>query len=131
MTTPKEVTVETDLSVRWLIARWAQLVDDRDFDAVAELFTEDGRFRILDQDLTGRQAISGWLATIPGTMFHHVTNVVVSNGSQPGTTHAVSDVMVGGRGESGWAIWMMARYHDTFAGEGRDIRLTQRIVTER
>lgn len=131
MTTSKEVTVETDLSVRWLIARWAQLVDDRDFDALAELFTEDGRFRILDQDLTGRRAIADWLATIPVTMFHQVTNVVVSNGSQPGTTHAVSDVMVGGRGDNGWAIWMMARYHDTFTGQGRDIRLTQRIVTDR
>ena len=50
---------------------------------------------------------------------------------QPGTVHAVSDVLVGGRGEAGWAIWMLGRYHDTFTGDGRDIRLTQRIVTSR
>lgn len=131
MTATKEVAVETDLSVRWLIARWAQLIDDRDFEAAAALFTEDGRFRILEEDLVGRPAISGWLATIPDPIFHHVTNVVVSNGSQPGTFHAVSDVMVGGRGEKGWAIWMLGRYHDSFVGEGRDIRLTQRIVTNR
>lgn len=131
MTTSKEVAVETDLAVRWLIARWAQLVDDGDFDEVSALFTEDGRFRILDQDLVGRAAISGWLATVPKPIFHLVTNVVVSNGSQDGTTHAVSDVLVGGKGETGWTIWMLARYHDSFVGDGREIRLTQRIVTDR
>lgn len=131
MTKSKEVALETDLSVRWLIARWAHLVDDRDFDAAADLFSEDGRFRILDQDLTGRPAIAGYLRTIPENIFHHVTNVVVSNGSEAGTVHALSDVLVGGRGETGWTIWMLGRYHDTFTGQGRDIRLSQRIVTSR
>ena len=131
MTTTKEVAVETDLSVRWHIARWAHLVDDRDFEAAAELFTEDGRFRVRDQDLNGREAIREWLGKLPEPIFHLVTNVVVSNGSHAATVHAVSDVMVGGRGEGGWSIWMLGRYHDTFTGEGRDIRLTQRIVTDR
>ena len=131
MTTPKEVPVETDLAVRWLLARYAQLVDDNDFDAAAALFTDDARFRILDEDLSGREAIRSWLGTIPEGVFHHVTNVVVSNGSQPGTVHALSDLTTGGKSERGWEVWMLGRYHDTMAGEGRDIRFSQRIFTAR
>jgi hypothetical protein len=71
------------------------------------------------------------LQTIPDPLFHHVTNVVVSNASQPGTYHAVSDLIAGGKGESGWSIWMLGRYHDTFSGEGREMRFSQRICTDR
>ena len=131
MTVPKEVAVETDLAIRRILARYCHLVDDRDFAAAAELFTEDGRFRLLDQDMTGREAIKAYLETIPDPIFHHVSNVVVSNGSQPGTYHALSDLSAGGKSEAGWSVWLMARYHDTLVGEGRDLRFSQRIVTNR
>jgi ketosteroid isomerase-like protein len=131
MTTAKAVAVETDLAVRRLIARYCHLVDDRDFEAAAALFTDDARFRVLDQDVVGRDAIRAWFDTIPSSMFHHVTNVVVSKGSHPGTFHAVSDLAAGGKGEAGWSTWMLGRYHDTFVGEGRDLQFSQRIMTGR
>lgn len=131
MTTQKEVAVESELAVRWILARYCQLVDDRDFDAAAELFAEDARVRMLDQDLQGRPAIREWMGTIPESMFHHVTDIVVSNGSKAGSLHAVSDFMSGGKSDSGWSIWVLGRYHDTYTGQGRDIRFTQRIVTLR
>ena len=131
MTTAKEVAVETDLAVRRLIARYCHLVDDRDFDAAAALFTDEARFRVLDQDMIGRENIRAWFDTIPQSMFHQVTNVVVSKGSHPDTFHAVSDLAAGGKGESGWSTWILGRYHDTFVGEGRDLRFSQRIVTGR
>jgi hypothetical protein len=131
MSVSKEVAVETDLSIRRLIARYCQLVDDRHFDAVPALFTEDARYRLAGEDLTGREAIRGWLNSIPESLFHLVTNVVVSNGSQPGTYHAVSDLIAGRKGDSGWSIVTLARYHDTFCGEGREMRFSQRIVTFR
>lgn len=131
MTTPKDVAVETDLAVRWIISRYCQLVDDRDFDAAAELFAPDARFRVLDQDLLGRPAIRDWMATIPESMFHLVTNITVSNASKPGLAHAVSDLLIGGRVDNRWDIWMLGRYHDTLSGDGRDIRFTQRIFTAR
>lgn len=131
MTTPKDVPVETDLAVRRLLARYCLLVDDRDFDQLVELFTEDGRFNALGNDMHGRQAILDWLNTVPAPMFHHVTNVVVSNGSHD-TVHAVSDCLVGGKRDDGaWSIWMLGRYHDTFVGDGRDMQFTQRIFTAR
>jgi ketosteroid isomerase-like protein len=131
MTTAKEVAVETDLAVRRLIARYCHLVDDRDYDAAAALFTDDARFRVLDQDIVGRDAIRAWFDSIPPSMFHHVTNVVVSNGSHAGTYHAVSDLAAGGKGDAGWSTWMLGRYHDTFVGEGRNLRFSQRIMTGR
>jgi ketosteroid isomerase-like protein len=131
MTSSKDVPVETDLAIRRMIARYCHLVDDRDFDAVAEMFTDDARFRLLETDLHGKDAIKEYLNTTPDPMFHHVSNVVVSNGSHPSTYHAISDLMMGGKNESGWVVWMIARYHDTLTGEGRDIRFSQRIVTSR
>jgi ketosteroid isomerase-like protein len=131
MTTAKEVAVENDLAVRRLIARYCHLVDDRDFEAAADLFTDEARFRVFEEDLVGRAAIRAWFDTIPPSMFHHVTNVVVSNGSHPGTFHAVSDLAAGGKSDTGWSTWMLGRYHDTFVGEGRQLRFSQRIVTGR
>lgn len=129
--TSKEVAVETDLSARRLVARYCHLVDDRDFDALVDLFTEDGRFLVLGTDLQGKSAMREWLDTVPDPMFHHVSNVVVSNGSN-GTVHALSDCLVGGKRDGGpWSIWMLGRYHDTFVGEGRDMRFSQRIFTSR
>jgi ketosteroid isomerase-like protein len=131
MTTPREVAIESELAVRWIVARYCHLIDDRDFNAAADLFTEDARFRVLDQDLHGRNAIREWMDTIPKSMFHQVSNVVVSNGSKPGSLHAVSDLAAGSQSEGRWAIGAIGRYHDTFAGEGRGIRFTQRIITLR
>lgn len=129
--TSKEVAVETDLAVRRILARYSQLVDDGDFGPAVELFTEDCRFNALGTDMHGRAAIREWLDTVPSPIFHHVTNVVVSNGSN-GTVHAVSDCLLGGKRDEGpWSIWMLGRYHDTLVGEGREMRFSQRIFTAR
>jgi ketosteroid isomerase-like protein len=131
MSTSKEVAVESDLAVRWILARYCQLVDDRDFDAAADLFTDDARFWVVDQELVGRAAIRDWFDTIPNPTFHQLTNIVVSNGSKPGVLHAVSDLTSGRKGDSGWSVWVLGRNHDTMIGRGRDIRFTQHIFTIR
>lgn len=131
MNASKEVAVETDLAVRRLIARYCHLVDDRDFDQLVQLFTADGCFKVLGTDLSGRPAMRVWLDTVPDPMFHHVSNVVVSNGSHD-RTHAVSDCLVGGKRDAGpWGIWMLGRYHDTFVLDGGEWRFSQRIFTAR
>jgi aspartate/methionine/tyrosine aminotransferase len=132
MSSNREVDVAVDLSVRRLIARYCQLVDDADFAAAAELWTEDGRFQAFDDDLRGRQAITEWLGRLSGTMWHNVTNVVVSNGSADGVYHAVSDLAFMVQGPEGaWAVAVVARYHDTLTGSGRDTRFSQRILKAR
>jgi ketosteroid isomerase-like protein len=132
MTSPKEVTPETDAAVRRVIARYCHLVDDGDYDAAAALFTEDARYVALGKGLEGRDAIKSMLMDqgIHSTL-HQVTNVVVSNGSHAGTYHAVADLSVAAKLEGSWSEAFVGRYHDTFVGEGRQMRFSQRILTAR
>jgi hypothetical protein len=128
----KEVDLATDLTVRRLIARYCHLVDDGDYQAVAELFSEDGRFNALGTDLRGRDAIAEWVGNFTAPMWHNVTNVVVSNGSHDGIHHAVVDMAFHTKGEDGkWSLSIVGRYHDTLAGAGREMRFTQRILKAR
>ena len=131
MTAHKDVPVETDLAMRRLIARYCHLVDDRDFDQLVDLFTDDGCFKVLGTDLHGKPAMREWLDTVPDPMFHHVNNVVVSTGSHD-RTHALSDCLVGGKRDDGpWSIWMLGRYHDTFVVADGELKFSQRIFTAR
>jgi 3-phenylpropionate/cinnamic acid dioxygenase small subunit len=129
--TTHEVAVEIDLSVRRILARYSHLVDDRDFDAAAALFTDDARFRVGEQTLSGRAEILSWLQSVPAGLSHQVTNVVVSNGSHEGTFHALADVAIAQKGEGAWSTFMLGRYHDTLVGTGRSMVFSQRIITFR
>ena len=131
MRTQKDVSPGTDLAIRRILARYCQLVDDRDFDAAAALFTEDAKLRLADQTLNGREAIRTWLDSVPPGLSHQVTNVVVSYGSREGTLHALSDLVVAQRDGSGWSTVMLGRYHDTLLETGSSLTFSQRIVTAR
>jgi ketosteroid isomerase-like protein len=128
----KDVSTEDDLGARRLIARYAQLVDDRDVDAAAELFEADGRVIVDGTEHRGRSAVRDWIADVTAALpacQHQMTNVVVSYGSKPDTLHAVSDLSLLAKGEQGWTVVLTGRYHDTFSGHGRDLQLRQRVVT--
>ncbi len=127
----KDVAVHADLAVRWLVARAAQLVDDRDFDAALHLFADDGLVIQGGERHAGRQAIRSWLEARPSPALHQVTNLVVSNGSHDGVLHAVSDFVVLRPADGEWRVSGVGRYHDTLAGIGREVHFTQRIVTLR
>lgn len=132
MTVPKEVSTEVDAAVRRLLARYCQLIDDRDFDAATDLFAEDARYIVLGKERNGRGSIRQMLGEEAiATSLHQVTNVVVSNGSQDGTFHSVSDLAVSAKRDEVWTPLFAGRYHDTFAGSGRGMRFTQRILTAR
>jgi ketosteroid isomerase-like protein len=51
--------LEDRLALRELVARYALAIDDRDIDAIAAMFTADGRFRSRDgvMDASGREAV--------------------------------------------------------------------------
>jgi hypothetical protein len=127
----KDVSTEDDLGARRLIARYAQLVDDRDVDAAAELFEADGRVIVDGTEHRGRSAVRDWIADVTAALpacQHQMTNVVVSYGSKPDTLHAVSDLSLLVKGEQEWAVLAAGRYHDTFAGHGRTLQFRQRVV---
>ena len=132
MASPKEVTPEVDSAVRRLVARYCHLVDDGDYDAAAALFTDDARYVALGKQLEGRAAIKAMLADQGNhSTLHQVSNVVVSNGSQSGTFHAVADLNVAAKLDGSGSPAFVGRYHDTFVGEGRQMRFSQRILTAR
>lgn len=132
MTSPKEVTPEVDSAIRRILARYCHLVDDGDYDAAAELFTDDARYVALGKNLDGRAQIKAMLVDQGShSTLHQVSNVVVSNGSHSGTFHAVADLNVAAKLEGSWTPAFVGRYHDTFVGEGREMRFSQRILTAR
>jgi hypothetical protein len=130
----KTVPVEDDLAARRLVARYAQLVDDRNFAAAAALFTADGRVVIGGEEHVGPAGVEAWLSD--GTTrlgaeatVHDMSNVVISYGSQPDSLHAVSDMALLVKRDGGWGIGLVARYHDTFVGHGREVLFRQRVLT--
>jgi ketosteroid isomerase-like protein len=132
MTSPKDVTPEVDSAVRRLVARYCHLVDDGDYDAAAELFTDDARYVALGKSLEGRDAIKAMLVDQGNhSTLTQVSNIVVSNGSHAGTFHAVADLTVSAKVERSWTQEFVGRFHDTFVGEGRQMRFSQRILTAR
>lgn len=129
----KEVPAGDESAARRLIARYAHLVDDRCYDEAADLFTPDGRVVDGHREHAGHDAVVAWLSAAMAPMGdaptqHQISNVVVSYGSKPDTAHAVCDLALLHRGGQGWAVAVTGRYHDTFAGHGRDMRFSQRVV---
>jgi hypothetical protein len=101
--------------VRAVIAAYAQALDDGRADDVVATFCTDGMC-----DIPGlgthqghdalRAAYAGWQPKRP--MRHVVANTLVTDWSDHEAT-ATSDVIVLVQRESGWAIEVVGRYHDT------------------
>lgn len=132
MIVSKEVSTDIESAIRRLLARYCHLVDDGDFEVAAGLFNDDARVIHLGDEVRGRDAIQKMLADQAGrTTLHQVANVVVSNGSQDGTYHSVSDLVITAKLGNAWTQTFAGRYHDTLVGAGRDMKFSQRILTER
>jgi SnoaL-like domain len=127
----KAVAVESELAVRRLVARYCHLVDDDNYEGVADLFTADGKVIIGEAQHVGRDGIMAWLGGAPSGTQHLVTNVIVSNGSNEGTLHVIADLAMSLRMDGKWAIVAVGRYHDTIVEDGGAFHFTQRIITIR
>ena len=102
--------------IRALLAALAQAQDDGRTDDMVSLYAADG---VVDVPGLGtfagagalREAFAGWAPKVPQR--HIVTNTLVTEWDSD-TARAVSDVVFIQRGDSGWAVATVARYHDTF-----------------
>jgi uncharacterized protein (TIGR02246 family) len=108
--------VEVVEGIRATIAAHAQAQDDGRTDDMVALYTPDGVVEIpgmaaLEGADALRAAFDEWKPQLPQR--HIVTNTVVTEFSDE-QAKATSDVVFVQRGESGWAVQMVARYHDTF-----------------
>lgn len=116
VTTAAIAFAEVAEQIRALLAALAQAQDDGRTEDLVSLYAEDG---IVDVPGIGsfagvnalREAFAGWAPTVPQR--HIVTNTLVTEWDT-GSARATSDVVFVQRGESGWAVTTVARYHDTF-----------------
>jgi uncharacterized protein (TIGR02246 family) len=127
-----EVTyAEVAEGVRAAIAAYAQAVDDGRTEDIVATFCSDGAVEIPGSGVHRghdalREAYSGFKPRSPQR--HVVVNIVVTDydGQE---AKATSDLLVAQKGEAGWAITLVARYHDTLHSRDGAWRFHQRTMT--
>ena len=110
------IYAEVAEGVRKTIAAYTQALDDGRVDDVVATFCPDGVVTIDGMGTYAghvelRQAYEGWKPR--GPQRHLVANTLVTDWNDDEAT-AVSDVVFTAKGESGWAIFTVGRYEDTF-----------------
>jgi uncharacterized protein (TIGR02246 family) len=104
--------------LRQLVARYGQYVDDRDLDALGDLYTADAVFDSRSGPLTGRGAVLDYYRTqlaSYGVTYHYPHSQVVEitgPDTAQGTVHAHAELAIDGK-----AFIIALRYSDTYRRE--------------
>ena len=101
--------------IRATMAAYTHALDDGRTDDVVATYCRDGVFEMpgtgtFEGHDALRDAYTGWKPRAPQR--HLVVNTVVTDWHDQ-EANAISDVVLIVKGESGWAIQFVARYHDT------------------
>ena len=116
--------------VRATIAAYAHALDDGRTDDVVATFCADGACEIpgmgthVGHDAL-RDAYARWKPARPQR--HLVLNTLVTDWNDNEAT-AISDVIFILKGDAGWAIQMVGRYHDTLLHDGAAWRFHRRTA---
>lgn len=116
--------------VRSAQARYSQALDDGRVGDLPDVFTDDG---VVDIEGIGvfegrdaiRRAYADWAPKSPQR--HIVSNVVLTERGTD-TARATSDVVLIQLRDSGWQIFMVARYDDTVRNEQGTWRFVRRVT---
>jgi hypothetical protein len=130
MSTAEVTYAEVAEGVRAAIAAYAQAVDDGRTEDIVATFCSDGVLEIPGSGVYRghealREAYSGFKPRSPQR--HVVVNIVVTDydGQE---ARSISDLLVAQKGHSGWAITLVARYHDTLHNRDATWRFHQRTM---
>ena len=120
MSTAKTTYAEVVEHIRAAIAAHAHAQDDGRTDDLVALYCPDGVVEVPDAGTyEGRDAIrdtfARWNPKLPQR--HVISNTLVTDWNEH-EAKAVSDVVFIQKGESGWVVQVVARYHDTFEKTG-------------
>jgi hypothetical protein len=113
--------------VRYTLAQYSQFVDDRRFDDLADLFTADASWTVLDTTHHGRRSIRDYMSTWEphGSQVKHLTmNPIIDISGNSAT--AVSDYIVVYETPNGGVVLRAGRYHDELSKDGDRWRFAQR-----
>jgi 3-phenylpropionate/cinnamic acid dioxygenase small subunit len=116
--------------VRATIAAYAQALDDGRTDDVVATFCPDGTCDIPGLGTNAghdalRAAYARWQPRQPQR--HLVLNTLVTDWNDD-EAHATSDVVFVVRGDAGWAVQLVGRYHDTLHRDGGTWRFHHRVA---
>jgi uncharacterized protein (TIGR02246 family) len=99
--------------VRYTLAQYSQFVDDRSFDDLADLFTDDAKWTVLGTTYSGRPAIRTYMSTWqPGKQLtkHLTLNSVID--TEESSARATSDYIVVYQTDQGGVVKRAGRYLD-------------------
>jgi 3-phenylpropionate/cinnamic acid dioxygenase small subunit len=124
------LTTPDIIEIHHLLAEYGNIIDERDWDRVSELFTDDAEYDLSDFGsgvFRGAAAIRAfWEHSARHPLAHHVTNVVVREGPD-GSVHAFSKIIaVGHRNKAG-----SATYRDELRKTEWGWRIARRVATPR
>ena len=75
------ISIEDKLSIHELVSRYGYLIDEKEFDRLGEIFTEDAKFEFVGFDLDscdGLLAIQNMMhKSTQHPLAHHATNIVI------------------------------------------------------
>ncbi len=118
------------LEIHELAARYGMVIDDRDWEGLAKVFTEDAVFRLEgfgagDTRVEGLAAIRAYMAAARHPVAHHVTNVVIDT-NETGVTLRSKIVGTLDKGRAG-----SADYRDQLRRTSSGWRIAERAVALR
>ena len=124
---------ETEVSeaVRGAIAAYAHALDDGRTDDVVAMLCDDASIDM--PGIGAQQGIEALRATyaklkprVPQR--HVVSNTVITDWSDRKAT-AISDLVLFVKGDAGWSVLLVGRYHDTLHCHGGAWRFHRRVLT--
>lgn len=125
--------IEDREAIRTLVGTYALAMDNKDFDLVAEIFAEDGRFGWIDGafDIRGRDAIVEMYRTrlaAAGPSFHYTHDQFVT-WDHADENRATGLVLGHAETAAGASQGLVAiRYHDRYVREGNRWMFSERLL---
>ena len=112
--------------IKRLIYLYGHVIDDKEWDRLTEIFTEDGEFEIegTDHHVSGLAAIDRFMRGIVHPLAHYSTNVLVEH--EQGSDTATARVKLFAPRANGTSA--IATYHDDIVRTGNGWRFRRRLV---
>jgi ketosteroid isomerase-like protein len=110
------------------VAAHAQCQDAGDTDGIMALYTPDAVLEVPGMGVyQGADVIrAAWDAWKPRKLQRHLPVNIVITGWDDAEARATTDVVFLARGDDGWSVQIVARYHDTFRPAGGQWLLSRR-----
>ena len=124
------IAAADELAVRNVLSRYAHLLDGREPDGFAALFTDDAVLSAAGNEFRGREQIRGFVVSLldkqPGK---HVTVNTDLRPANADRVEATSDFLLLARSAGSWSIGRAGRYDDVLERDAAGVwRFRNRVI---